>query len=112
MADPLTEPLLHRLVAASGGAGPTLQRQGDASAGPNEGCVARAGPATTTCQLELLTPNGLPAATLAFGVPLADVERARSDAQRRCGSSVAWYSRRELWRPGCWRARSLDHSRD
>ncbi len=101
IADPLAEPLLSRLVPVPGvTVGP---------AATYNGCVVVGGAASATCQFTTQAPDGRPTAGLAFGVPLADIERARDDAQRALwlvgglvlvlGAIAAWLLARSLTGP-------------
>jgi signal transduction histidine kinase len=88
---------------ATGAPGADGQRRG-----ASEGCDVLPG-AAGTCHFPLASPAGRPAATLALTVPLADVERARADAQRAlwltgalvlaAGAAAAWLLARSLAGP-------------
>jgi two-component system phosphate regulon sensor histidine kinase PhoR len=106
IADPIASQFLNRL---GGGDPPVVEMQ--VVNGPPAGdelCGAPVG-ASVTCSVGLGGPAGAPVAHLSFEVPLIDIERARSDAQRGLwlasalvlvlGAAAAWVLARSLTRP-------------
>ncbi|HEY2596823.1 MAG TPA: ATP-binding protein [Chloroflexota bacterium] len=104
IADPLDDRFLARL---SGGDASTAQLRFDPSPVP-DGCATSAGLAST-CHVTMDSPDGQPAASAALDVPLSDVERGQTDAQRGLwlvsllvlvlGGIAAWFLARSLTRP-------------
>jgi signal transduction histidine kinase len=109
IADPLGGPLLQRFVAPRGGAEPGVQAETQIPGVGPDGCRASELSTGATCQFTLLAPDGRPSATLSFVVPLADIERARDEAQRALwvvgslvlvfGAVAAWLLARSFTRP-------------
>jgi signal transduction histidine kinase len=104
IADPLDERFLARL---SGGDAATMQMRADPTP-VSDGCAPPVG-LTATCHVAFLSPTGQPSASVAFDVPLVEVERAQADAQRGLwlasgvvlilGGIAAWLLARSLTRP-------------
>jgi signal transduction histidine kinase len=106
IADPFDARLLSRL---GGGEAPVGQlRVLQAPASSTNLCAMPVG-TTATCTVPLTGPQGQAASYLAFDVPLADIERAQSDAQRGLwlasvlvlilGAAAAWFLAGTLSRP-------------
>jgi signal transduction histidine kinase len=106
IADPIDSRFLNRL---GGGDPPVVQMQVASGAPPGQDvCDAPVG-ASVTCRVGLDGPAGAPVGHLSFDVPLVDIERARSDAQRGLwlasalllllGAAAAWILARSLTRP-------------
>jgi two-component system sensor histidine kinase VicK len=107
IADPLDARFFTRLAGDSAA---TMNIRVDAAppVAPSASCAAPVGLAAT-CSVPLLSPRGAPVAALAFDVPLADVERAQTDAQRGLwlasglvlllGAAAAWVLARSLTGP-------------
>jgi signal transduction histidine kinase/HAMP domain-containing protein len=105
IADPVDQRFIDRL-AGGGGTAQSIRMRVDATAAPGiASCTAPAG-ADATCSVPLLSPSGARSASLAFDVPLADVERAHDEAQRGLllasgvvlvlGAAAAWLLARSL----------------
>jgi signal transduction histidine kinase len=106
IADPLDARFLTRL--ASGDA-ESMQLRVDPAVRPSATlCSAPVG-VSATCNVPLVSTDGTPTGSLAFEVPLADVERAQDEAQRGLwlasavvlllGAAAAWLLARTLTRP-------------
>jgi two-component system phosphate regulon sensor histidine kinase PhoR len=103
IADPLDNRFLSRLSGDAPSAGLRL----DAAPTP-DGCTTSDG-LMSTCHVALASPSGEPEASVAFDVPLSDVERGQTDAQRGLwlvsalvlvlGAVAAWFLARSLTRP-------------
>jgi signal transduction histidine kinase len=104
IADPLDGRFLTRL---SGGDVAAVNMRLDATP-VVDGCEVAAG-TSATCHVALAAPSGEPVASIAFDVPLADIERAQADAQRGLwlasglvfilGAIAAWLLAGSLTRP-------------
>jgi signal transduction histidine kinase len=104
LADPLDSRFLDRL--AGGDATSVAMRLDGTPA--SSGCAVPVG-TTATCHVAFNAPGGEPAASVAFDAPLAEIERAQSDAQRGLwlasavvlvlGAVAAWFLARSLTRP-------------
>jgi two-component system, OmpR family, phosphate regulon sensor histidine kinase PhoR len=105
IADPLDARFLQKL--SGGDATASVQMRLD-PAPVASGCAAPTG-TTATCHVAFSSPGGQPVASVAFDVPLADIERAQADAQRGLwlasglvllvGAVAAWLLARSLTRP-------------
>jgi two-component system phosphate regulon sensor histidine kinase PhoR len=103
IADPLDSRFLSRLSADTTSSAMRL----DPEAAP-DGCTIAEGLAST-CHVALASPDGEPVASVGFDVPLQDVERAQTDAQRGLwgvsllvlllGALAAWFLARSLTGP-------------
>ena len=109
IADPLSAALLSRLSPGmSNGAANSLQ-VGSLGSANGLGCSTLSSAATATCHFPLFAPDGQPSATLALTVPLAEIERARANAQQALwlvgglvlvvGALAAWLLARSLTGP-------------
>ena len=109
MADPLAAPLLSRLSPdQDDGAAMQLHVAGPAGIG-GQACSRSGGIASATCYFPLLAPDGQASAMLAVTVPLAEIERARANAQQALwlvgglvlvvGALAAWLLARSLTGP-------------
>jgi HAMP domain-containing protein len=120
LADPLDAPLLAQ-VAGSGDAPGALRLEpvetpGDGQAHAGQPVPPYCDPpdevATATCRVQLLSPTGHPVVTLVRTVPLTEIERAHSEAQRAIwltggllivpGALGAWLLARSLAAPLAW----------
>jgi signal transduction histidine kinase len=105
IADPLDSRFLARLSGEDGT--PTRQMRLDTTP-TGDGCTTSSGMAST-CHVALVSPDGEPVASVAFDVPLAEVQRAQSDAQGGLwlvsllvlivGAVAAWFLSRSLTGP-------------
>jgi signal transduction histidine kinase len=103
IADPLDAKFLGRL-AGSDAAPAHIRLEG--ATNPDQ-CVPVG--SSASCHVGMASPSGQPAASVSFDVPLTDVERAQSDAQRGLwlagalvlvvGGIAAWFLARSLTRP-------------
>jgi two-component system, OmpR family, phosphate regulon sensor histidine kinase PhoR len=103
IANPLDDRFLARMSA--GGDAPTLHLDTALDA---DGCTTSDG-LVSTCHVALASPTGEPVASVAFDVPLQEVERAQADAQQglwlvsllvlAVGAAAAWLLARSLTRP-------------
>jgi signal transduction histidine kinase len=103
IADPLDDRFLRRMTAD--GTAPSVHLDTSPVA---HGCTNSSGLAST-CHVVLASPTGQTVASVAFDVPLQEVERAQTDAQLglwlvsvlvlAVGAGVAWLLARSLTRP-------------
>ncbi|MBV9581484.1 MAG: HAMP domain-containing protein [Chloroflexi bacterium] len=104
IADPLDDRFLDRL---SGGDAAASQMRLDPTPAPDS-CTTTAG-LVSTCHVSMASPSGEPAASVAFDVPLSEVQHATSNAQSGlwlvsllvlvAGAIAAWFLARSLTRP-------------
>ncbi len=106
IADPIDDQLLERLTGSG-----TTATQASVEPEPidaKEDCDTSSSVAAT-CRFSLISPAGLPVATLTLQVPLSEIENARADAQRTLwiiggivlaiSALVAWILASSLTRP-------------
>jgi two-component system phosphate regulon sensor histidine kinase PhoR len=109
LADPLDDRFLARMSGADDAANaPAAPRPRLDPAPLPDGCTTSDG-LTSTCHIAMLSPAGQPAASVALDVPLSEVERGQTDAQRGLwlvsalvlvlGTVAAWFLARSLTRP-------------
>ncbi|MBV9328307.1 MAG: HAMP domain-containing protein [Chloroflexi bacterium] len=104
----IADPLDDRFLARLSGDDPSSPQMRLDPTPIADGCTTRAG-LVSTCHVTLASPTGEPAASVAFDLPLPEVERAQSDAQRGLwlvsllvlvlGAVAAWLLSRSLTRP-------------
>jgi signal transduction histidine kinase len=112
IADPLGESLLARLQPNRFGAniaGLRIQADNSANSDVSQACNPPLESLSATCRFTLYAPDGAPSVTMALTVPLANVQRARDDAQRALwlvgglvvivGAVAAWLLARSLTNP-------------
>ena len=106
IADPIDSRFLNRL---GGGDPPVVEMQVASGAPASQDVCDAPVEASVTCSVGLDGPVGAPVAHLSFAVPLVDIERARSDAQRGLwlasalvllvGAAAVWLLARSLTGP-------------
>jgi signal transduction histidine kinase len=105
----IAEQMDERLLGQLAGGEATGRLEVEPAPSQPEGCSIGSGAASAACRIDVLSPEGLPAAALSLEVPLQDIESGRRQAQQALwyvggavvltGGAAAWLLARSLTRP-------------